>query len=230
MSGENREIENWPQAEQKIEERLQAGLKKQPENKPENCAGMSKQQAAPGEAVPVRLIQRRLVRKGSVLDIYDDEVEVNGHRAHWDFIHHNGAAAVLPVQADGRILMVRQYRHALGRFTLELPAGKLDSPEESMRLCAARELEEETGYRAGRLEHLIDVNTTVAFCDEFIGIYLARDLEKTEQHLDEDEDICVESWTLSDLLKLIFNRKMTDGKTVAAILAYAALLHQESSV
>lgn len=183
-----------------------------------------RQQVGKQEAVPVQLIERRLVRKGAVLDIYDDEVEVNGHRTHWDFIHHNGAAAVLPVRADGKLLMVRQYRHALGRYTLEIPAGKLDSPDESTLTCAGRELEEETGYRAKHLSPLIDVNTTVAFCDEFIGIYLAEELEKTAQHLDEDEDIHVEAWTLADLLSLIFARKLTDGKTVAAILAYNALL------
>ena len=68
----------------------------------------------------------------------------------------------------------------------------------------------------------MEINTTVAFCDEFIGIYLAEDLEKTQQHLDEDEDITVEAWELSDLLDLIFTQRMTDSKTVAAILAYAA--------
>ena len=129
---------------------------------------------------------------------------------------------MLPVLPDGRLLMVRQYRHALSRYTLEIPAGKVDSPEEPRIDCARRELEEETGYRSEHLSLLLEINTTVAFCDEFIGIYLAEDLEKTQQHLDEDEDITVEAWELSDLLDLIFTQRMTDSKTVAAILAYAA--------
>lgn len=174
-----------------------------------------------GEMPPVKVLERKLAHKGSVLDIYDDYVEVGGHKVHWDFIHHNGAAAVLPVRADGKILMVRQYRHALERFTLEIPAGKVDSPDEPKIDCARRELEEETGYRAGKLTHLLDINTTVAFCDEFIGIYLAEDLTKTAQHLDEDEQINVEAWALSDLLELIFTKQITDAKTAAAILAYA---------
>ena len=174
-----------------------------------------------GEKPPVKLLERNLAHKGKVLDIYDDYVEVNGHKTHWDFIHHNGAAAVLPVRDDGKILMVRQYRHALLRFTLEIPAGKVDSPDEPKIVCAKRELEEETGYRAGKLTHLLDLNTTVAFCDEFIGVYLATKLEKTHQHLDEDEEINVEAWALSDLLELIYSQQMTDSKTVAAILAYA---------
>lgn len=175
---------------------------------------------APEEA-PVKVLEHRLAYQGKILKIYDDLVEVNGRHTHWDLVHHNGAAAVLPVTDDGRILMVRQYRHALGRFTLEIPAGKLDSPDEPMIECARRELEEETGYRSDDLELLININTTVAFCDEFIGVFLARDLKKTQQHLDLDEDINVEAWELPDLLELIYTQRMTDSKTVAAILAYA---------
>ena len=175
---------------------------------------------APEEA-PVKVLEHRLAYQGKILKIYDDLVEVNGRHTHWDLVHHNGAAAVLPVTEDGRILMVRQYRHALGRFTLEIPAGKLDSPDEPMIECARRELEEETGYRSDDLELLININTTVAFCDEAIDIFVARDLIPSHQHLDEDEVIEVEAWELKDLLQLIYEGKMTDGKTVAAISTYA---------
>lgn len=145
----------------------------------------------------------------------------NGHEAHWDFIHHDGAAAVLPVADDGKILMVRQYRNALDRDTLEIPAGKLDKPGEPKIECAYRELEEETGYRTEDMEYLMSVNTTVAFCDEAIDIFVARNLIPSKQHLDEDEVIDVEAWELKDLLELIYSGKMTDAKTVAAITAYA---------
>ncbi len=177
---------------------------------------------------PVRLLEHRLAYEGKILKIYDDYVEVNGRHTHWDLVHHNGAAAVLPVMEDGKLLMVRQYRHALGRYTLEIPAGKLDSPEEAMIDCAKRELEEETGYRSEDLSLLLNINTTVAFCDEFISIFLAKDLKKTEQHLDLDEDISVEAWELRDLLRLIFSQKMTDSKTVAAVTAYAIMKAKES--
>ena len=174
----------------------------------------------PSEA-PVKVLEHRLSYQGKILKIYDDLVEVNGRHTHWDLVHHNGAAAVLPVTDDGKILMVRQYRHALSRYTLEIPAGKPDSPDEPMIECARRELEEETGYRSDDLSLLLNINTTVAFCDEFIGVFLAKDLKKSHQHLDEDEDINVEAWELKDLLELIYTQKMTDSKTVAAILAYA---------
>lgn len=166
-------------------------------------------------------LKRQLRYQGTILKIYEDTVLANGHEAHWDFIHHDGAAAVLPVTDDGKILMVRQYRNALDRETLEIPAGKLDAADEPKIQCAYRELEEETGYRTEHMEYLMSVNTTVAFCDEAIDIFVARDLIPSHQHLDEDEVINVEAWELKDLLELIYSGKMTDAKTVAAITAYA---------
>ena len=166
-------------------------------------------------------LKRQLRYQGTILKIYEDTVLANGHEAHWDFIHHDGAAAVLPVADDGKILMVRQYRNALDRDTLEIPAGKLDEPDEPKIECAYRELEEETGYRTENMEYLMSVNTTVAFCDEAIDIFVARNLIPSKQHLDEEEVIDVEAWELKDLLELIYSGKMTDAKTVAAITAYA---------
>ena len=136
-------------------------------------------------------------------------------------VHHDGAAAVVPVMDDGRLLMVRQYRNALERYTLELPAGKLDDPKEEGIVCAARELEEETGYRSDKLEWLITLRTTVAFCDERIEIFTAHDLIPTSQDLDEDEYIDVKAYTLDELKKKIFSGEIEDSKTIAAIMAYA---------
>ena len=170
---------------------------------------------------PVIRLDRQLKYTGTILKIYEDTVLANGHEAHCDFIHHDGAAAVVAVTEEGKLLMVRQFRNALNRETLEIPAGKLDDPNEPKIQCAYRELEEETGYRCENLEYLMSMNTTVAFCDEAIDIFLARDLIPSHQHLDEDELIYVEEWTLEDLEELIYSGKMTDAKTVAAILAYA---------
>ena len=127
----------------------------------------------------------------------------------------------MPVMDDGRLLMVRQYRNALERYTLELPAGKLDDPKEEGIVCAARELEEETGYRSDKLEWLITLRTTVAFCDERIEIFAAHDLIPTRQNLDEDEYIDVKAYTLDELKKKIFSGEIEDSKTIAAIMAYA---------
>ena len=169
----------------------------------------------------IRRIRRELVYKGKILNFYEDYMALpNGNTAVWDFIEHKGAAAVVPVTSDGKILMVRQYRNALERYTLEIPAGAVNYLGEPKVECASRELEEETGYRAGKLEWLMNVNTTVAFCNELIGIYVAQDLIPTSQHLDEDEFLNVEKHDLDELLAMVYDGRITDGKTAAALLAY----------
>ena len=170
----------------------------------------------------VKRVKRELVYKGAVINVYRDYMKFsNGNTAEWDFIQHDGAAAVVPVMEDGRILMVRQYRNALDRYTLEIPAGKLDDPKEEGILCAARELEEETGYRSEKLEWLLTLRTTVAFCNERIEIYLAKDLVSTKQHLDENEFVDVLPFTLAELKEKIFAGEIQDSKTISALLAYA---------
>lgn len=167
--------------------------------------------------------KRELAYSGTIVNVYKDHVLINGKRAIWDYIQHNGAAAVVPILDNGKILLVRQYRNALDRYTLELPAGKVDSRDEPRIICAFRELEEETGYRVEStddLEFLIRIDTMVAFGDEEIDIFVAKNLIKSEQHLDEDESIDVEEWELDDLVELIYKGELKDSKTVAAIIAY----------
>ena len=170
---------------------------------------------------PVERVKRTLAYKGRIIEVYKDNVRFSdGRESVWDYIDHVGAAAVVPVTEEGKIILVKQYRNALDRFTYELPAGKRDAADEPMEVCAARELEEETGYAAGKLLPLITVNTTVAFCNEKIGIFAATELKKTAQHLDADEEIELYEFTPAELLDLIRCQKMTDSKTVAGILAY----------
>lgn len=169
----------------------------------------------------VKRIGRELVYSGAIIHVYKDHMEFsNGHHADWDYIHHDGAAAVVPVLDDGRILMVRQYRNALERDTLEIPAGKLDRPGELGMECSKRELEEETGYKSDHLEWLINLRTTVAFCNEKIEIYVARDLKPSRQNLDEDEFVDVKAYTIEELKEKIYTGVIEDSKTIAAILAY----------
>lgn len=178
-----------------------------------------------GMAEEFKRLKRELVYHSAIVDFYQDTVQVpNGNVAHWDFIAHQGAAAVVPVREDGRILMVRQYRNALDRETLEIPAGGLNGPDEPTREAAVRELEEETGYKAGELSLLITLRTTVAFCNEKIDIYLAKDLKPGHQHLDEDEFIRVEAYEVEELARMIYDGKIEDSKTIAAIMAYKNLL------
>lgn len=168
----------------------------------------------------IKRIKRELQCEGAITKYYKDIVLLpDGSTAIWDFVGHNGAAAAVGVMEDGRLLMVRQYRNALDRYTLEIPAGGLNPGEPTID-AAARELEEETGYRCGRIEKLITIRTTVAFCNEKIDIYLATDLEKTAQCLDDDEYVNVELFTVAELEKMIYDGTIEDSKTIAAILAY----------
>ena len=146
----------------------------------------------------------------------------NGKTAVWDFIGHKGAAAVVAVRDDGKLLMVRQYRNALERETVEIPAGGRDGVDEEFLDCAHRELEEETGYTCDKdkMEFLISIYTTVAFCNERIDVFVARDLKKSHQHLDEDEFVDVAAMDIDELTEMIYAGKLQDSKTVASILAY----------
>lgn len=170
----------------------------------------------------IKRINRKLAYEGTVIKVYQDEMLVNNERtAYWDFIHHDGAAAVVAVTDEGKLLMVKQYRNALDRETIELPAGKLDFVGEDTLSCAKRELEEETGYASDDLTFLLSICTTVALCNEKIDIYLAKNLRLSKQHLDEDEYIQVEAYSVEELLTMIYQGKILDSKTVSGILAYA---------
>ena len=181
----------------------------------------------------IKRVNRELKFKGTIIDFYQDTMEINGdHTVVWDFIKHKGAAAVVPVTEDGKILMVRQYRNALERYTLEIPAGALDEEGEPGFKCAARELEEETGYKSEELEEetgykseelewLITLRTTVAFCNEKIEVYVAKNLIPSKQHLDEDEFIDLKAYSLDELKEKIFTGEIEDAKTVASLMAYA---------
>ena len=125
-----------------------------------------------------------------------------------------------------KVLMVKRSNHPSIGFWAT-PGGFVELKEDISE-GAARELEEETGYRAENIEWLMDLRTTVAFCDEFIDVYLARDLVKSTQHLDEGEAIDVEAHDVDELCEMIYAGKIQDSKTVSAILAYKNLLNKDS--
>lgn len=168
----------------------------------------------------INRLKRELVAKGKIFDYYQDTVQVaNGNIAVWDYIHHKGAASVIPVREDGKILMVRQYRNALDRETLEIPAGGIE-PGEPTDIAAMRECEEETGYRCDQVEFLISIRTSVGFCNEKIDIYVAKNLVPSRQNLDADEDINVEAYSVEEIIEKIYTAEIQDSKTISGIMAY----------
>lgn len=175
----------------------------------------------------IERVQRDLVYKGSIVDVYKDTMKLSNSKIeYWDFVsHRKGAAAIVPVLPTGEILLVEQYRFALNRITLEIPAGARDTTKEPFIDCAKRELEEETGYYSNTLHKILTLKTTVAFCDETIEIFVATDLKKGIQHLDEAEEIKIKKFSLDELTDMIFSAKIQDSKTISALLAYKATLN-----
>ena len=152
----------------------------------------------------------------------------NGRSATREIVVHKGAAAVVPVYPDGTTLLVRQHRVAVDRVTLEIPAGKLDSAGEDPHDCAVRELEEETGLRAGRMTLLTSLLTTPGFCTEKIAIYLAQDLSQGQTHPDEDEFLSLVRMPLEEAVAMIMRGEIRDGKTICGLLmAKEALAAQQ---
>ncbi len=170
----------------------------------------------------MRRIDRTLAYCGKIIDFYQDTLALpNGHVVKWDHIEHKGAAAVIPVLEDGRIILVRQLRNSVEKYTWEIPAGGLNSREEPTIVAARRELQEETGFTTEEeLELLISIHTTVAFCNEKIDIYVAHGLKEGLQHLDEDEFLDVKAFTVEEIKERIYTGQMTDAKTISAIMCY----------
>jgi ADP-ribose pyrophosphatase len=159
---------------------------------------------------------------GKVVNLALEDAELpNGVVTRLEVMHHPGAAAAVPLEDDGTVVLLRQWRHAAGGWLWEVPAGKLDRPGESPLECARRELAEEAGLSAGRWHKLGSILTTPGFCDEIIHLYLARDLAAAEQSLERDEVIEVHRMALADALARIPTEEIRDAKSVAALQATA---------
>lgn len=158
-----------------------------------------------------------LIYEGKILKLRKDEVLLpDGKNSTREIIEHPGAVAIVPVLDDGRIVMVRQYRYAVGEILLEIPAGKLDQGEDPVR-CAHRELQEETGYIASTMQELTSIYTTPGFTDEIIHIYKASSLKKKSQALDEDEFIEIETYSPQKIREMINNKEIIDAKTIIGL-------------
>lgn len=157
------------------------------------------------------------IYKGQVVTLNIDRVTLpNGRTVELEVVRHPGAAAVVPMKDPDTVILIRQYRHAVGGFIYEIPAGKLH-PGEDPRACAARELEEEIGYRADTLELLTSIFTAPGFADEVIHIYKAGGLTAGTQQLDQDEVLEVVEMPLANALARIRDGTIRDGKTIVGL-------------
>ena len=173
-----------------------------------------------------KILKSTVLYQGQVFGVRRDEVlEPGGLQATREVVTHPGSVVVLPVLDDGRVVLIRQYRHATRQYLWELVAGRIDAGETPKR-AAARELLEETGYRAKRFSVFLDVFPTPGFVEERMFILLAEGLTAGEAQPEEDEKIEVRAYSLKQLKQMIYKGRLRDAKSVAGILYYVTFLHK----
>jgi ADP-ribose pyrophosphatase len=181
----------------------------------------------------LKVVSSRCVFRGPVFVVYSDVVlEPSGIRARRDIVRHQGSVVVLAVDDSGqepRVLLERQYRYAARDYLWELPAGRIDEGESEL-VAAKRELLEETGYTAQRWKRAFVFYASPGFCDETMAIYLAQGLKRGMAQPEEDEVIATRLFPLSAALRLVFNGKIRDGKSISGILWLQAGLQSLSSL
>ena len=156
--------------------------------------------------------------QGRIISVRREEFEMpDGRRAVYEMVRHPGGAAVLPLLDDGRVILIRQFRPAGGGMMWEIPAGKLDA-QETPQQCIEREIQEEIGYQAGKIEKIGEMLTAVGFCDEVIHLYIATHLCETKQALEPDEFIEIVPVPAAEALDMVDRGEINDGKTQLALL------------
>jgi len=165
-----------------------------------------------------KLLKSQILFKGKVFDHQVDEIEYeSGNRGIREIAIHPGGAVVVPVKDDGKIILVKQFRYPLQNTLIELPAGKLDKDEDPL-VCATRELEEETGYKAKEIKKLGRIYTAPGYCTEILHIYSARGLTPGNHNREEGEHgMEILELTLTEIERMIINGQITDAKTIVGI-------------
>nr|PZN74156.1 MAG: ADP-ribose pyrophosphatase [Bacillota bacterium] len=169
----------------------------------------------------VRVIRREEIYRGRVITVRRDLIELDGKERVWDVVAHPGAVVVLPVDGDD-VLLVRQYRYAAGEALLELVAGACE-PGEDPAETAQRELQEEAGFRAGRLTKLAEFYSAPGFCTEKLHLFAAEELTPSRLPMDEDERIELVRLPLDEVVRMAVAGELRDAKTLAGVLLYARL-------
>ena len=171
--------------------------------------------------MPRELIESHNIFTGAVFSVERDRLrEENGLEIVREVVRHAGGAGCLPLFDDGRVALVKQYRHPARRELLEIPAGKIEAGETPVE-CATREVEQEIGFRVGRIEPLADFYSTPGFCEERLYVYLATELEQAEQRLDHDEFVEIVYLPLNEAVAMAERGEIEDSKTIIALLLAA---------
>jgi ADP-ribose pyrophosphatase len=177
--------------------------------------------------MPFELIKSETLLKGRAFTIRRDWLKTpDGRETKYDIIEHTGSVVIIPLDADGNLLFVRQYRHAAGMDLLELPAGTLDEGE-APEVCAAREIREETGFAAGKLEKIGEFYLAPGYSTEFMVVFFATDLRYDPLQADADEFLSVEKIPVKKALELAERGNMPDAKSLAALLLARSRLNAE---
>lgn len=168
--------------------------------------------------MPFELLQSEILLKGRAFLIRRDHLKTpDGRETKFDIIEHGGSVILVPVDKDGNLLFVKQYRHAAGMDLLELPAGTLEAGEDPA-VCAAREIREETGFAADKIEKIGDFYLAPGYSTEFMHVYLAQDLRHDPLEADDDEFLSVQTIPLADAFRMAESGEMPDAKSLAALL------------
>ncbi|CAG1001231.1 ADP-ribose pyrophosphatase [Anaerolineales bacterium] len=168
--------------------------------------------------MPFRLLRSEILLKGRAFLIRRDYLKTpDGHETKLDIIEHGGSVVIVPVNKDGNLIFVRQYRHAAGTDLLELPAGTLEKDEDPA-VCAAREIREETGFAAGKIEKIGDFYLAPGYSTEFMHVYIAQDLRHDPLEADADEFLSVETIPLVEAIQMAQRGEIPDAKSLAALL------------
>ena len=170
-----------------------------------------------------KTITSKEIYKCHFLRLFEDKVELpDGNEAERVYVKHDGAAAVLPITKDGKIILTKQYRYPVHKVSIEIPAGKKDDPNEVGFDCAKRELEEETGYQSNDIRKVYDIHNCIAYSNEMIELFIAYDCYKVDNPLESDPDEFIEAelFTVDEVKQLLLSNEITDVKTMLMIQHY----------
>lgn len=178
--------------------------------------------------MPFRTLSSQIAYRAHVFDVRRDEVEYpNGHKTTFEIVVHNGAVAMVPIDPDGNLVFVRQYRHTTGKRILEIPAGTLGKGEDP-EACAQRELREEIGMAPGRLSKLADFFLAPGYSTERMYVFLAQDLRAEQLPKDEDEDLDIETLSMDAAFAAVRSGEIEEAKTMLALYLARDFLQKQA--